>query len=335
MPAQSIAILSNKGGVGKTHISTNLALLLAQHGKRVLLVDADWSTGNVARKLGVNTQRTFQHYFRGECRIGDLITQAPQNRNLYYVPGSPGEYEVANMTPDQHERVVATLKAIVEAARGEFVIVDLGAGIDMRTLDIALSADQQIIVSTPQDVLAGYGGAKALLHRYFALMQDSPAWFVPHRFSPSILINMVMEAGTGRAVAATMRNLLLSYARTRFIEQPELWHRLQDRVLMAHSGTPGIWGEARITPGIESFCELIYLGEIPYARDRFIKAEMERTPFIQLYPTDPATRALTEIAERILGIPPRTQSERVLGGFFERLVRRPETPRQGALRGAH
>ena len=45
--AQVVAITSGKGGVGKTNISANLGVCLAASGKKVLLLDADFSLGNL------------------------------------------------------------------------------------------------------------------------------------------------------------------------------------------------------------------------------------------------------------------------------------------------
>ena len=55
--AISLAIASGKGGVGKTTISVNLSLALAQSGKRVVLLDADFGMANSHVLLGINPQK--------------------------------------------------------------------------------------------------------------------------------------------------------------------------------------------------------------------------------------------------------------------------------------
>jgi hypothetical protein len=49
----TISVISNKGGVGKTHLSINMAYCLAKKGARVLLIDADLGNADVSNKLGI------------------------------------------------------------------------------------------------------------------------------------------------------------------------------------------------------------------------------------------------------------------------------------------
>ena len=58
-----VAVVSGKGGVGKTFVSTSLALCASAGGKRVLLVDADLSLANVDIVLGV----------RGKHHLGEVL----------------------------------------------------------------------------------------------------------------------------------------------------------------------------------------------------------------------------------------------------------------------
>lgn len=57
-PIQVIAVASGKGGVGKTNVSVNLAMALADAGKRVLLLDADLGLANVDVMLGLSPRFT-------------------------------------------------------------------------------------------------------------------------------------------------------------------------------------------------------------------------------------------------------------------------------------
>ena len=59
-----ITVASGKGGVGKTNISTNLALAYAQLGKKVVLMDADLGLANVNVVLGIIPKFNLYHLIR-------------------------------------------------------------------------------------------------------------------------------------------------------------------------------------------------------------------------------------------------------------------------------
>ena len=63
--ARIIAITSGKGGVGKTNITTNLAISLARQGKRVCIFDADTGLANINILLGLTPQHALEHFV--EC----------------------------------------------------------------------------------------------------------------------------------------------------------------------------------------------------------------------------------------------------------------------------
>ena len=52
-PLRVVAVTSGKGGVGKTNLSTNLAVLAAREGRQVLLIDADLALSNVEILYGL------------------------------------------------------------------------------------------------------------------------------------------------------------------------------------------------------------------------------------------------------------------------------------------
>ena len=63
---RSIAVVSGKGGVGKSNFSTNFATLLAQAGKKVVIVDMDIGMGNIHILIGKSVQYSLKDYLVGE-----------------------------------------------------------------------------------------------------------------------------------------------------------------------------------------------------------------------------------------------------------------------------
>ena len=68
-----IAVSGGKGGVGKTNVSLNTAIALAQLGKKVLVLDADLGLANVDVMLGLRVKRNLSHVLSGECELDDII----------------------------------------------------------------------------------------------------------------------------------------------------------------------------------------------------------------------------------------------------------------------
>src|SRR5215213_3814045 len=95
-----IAVAGGKGGVGKTFVTANLAVALAQAGKSVIAVDADLGNSNLHTLLGLeNRYAGIGEYLRGtvNCAPTDLIVQT-KIRNLGFIPGDGRMPFMANIS---------------------------------------------------------------------------------------------------------------------------------------------------------------------------------------------------------------------------------------------
>jgi len=83
-----IPIASGKGGVGKSLVSANLSIALAQAGKRVVLVDLDLGSSNLHLILGFNAPRNgLGTYLSGaKVKFEDIIHETDYP-NLRFIPG--------------------------------------------------------------------------------------------------------------------------------------------------------------------------------------------------------------------------------------------------------
>ena len=144
--AAVIAIGSGKGGTGKSFLSTSLAVLLHQSGRRVTLVDCDFGLAADHLLLGVTPQRTLQHLLAGTADLADVAIETPSGPTL--VPGSSGVRQMAALSDQE---LVAFGRRLGEIAAGtEVMILDCGAGISPQTVLTMLAADHIVLVTQPE-----------------------------------------------------------------------------------------------------------------------------------------------------------------------------------------
>jgi ATP-binding protein involved in chromosome partitioning len=142
-----IAVGSGKGGVGKTTLAVNLALILAKLGHKVGLLDADVYGPNVPLMLGISGQPKVL----GDNRIEPLEAHGLKVISVGFL--NPGDKPLIWRGPMLHSIIKQFLGSVVWGEL-EYLIVDLPPG----TGDVALSLIQTvpltgaIVVSTPSDV---------------------------------------------------------------------------------------------------------------------------------------------------------------------------------------
>jgi flagellar biosynthesis protein FlhG len=141
------AIGGGKGGIGKSFISSNLAICLARVGRTVTLVDLDLGGANLHTCLGVKIpDRSLSDFVSGRTASLKDIAVDSEIPGLSFVSGFNDALDIADMSRDNKDRIITSLRTLTT----EFVILDLGAGTSENTLDFFLTADQRIVAVSPE-----------------------------------------------------------------------------------------------------------------------------------------------------------------------------------------
>ncbi len=144
--ARKIVVTSGKGGVGKTTVATHLAVQLALKGQRVILCDADFGLNNVDVTAEIEGLVVYDivDVIEGRCRAKQALVRHPRCGNLHILTSSHAAPE-RYVSPQSVKIVLDTL-----APQFDFILIDCPAGIDEGFHRAVATADEAIVVTTPQ-----------------------------------------------------------------------------------------------------------------------------------------------------------------------------------------
>jgi flagellar biosynthesis protein FlhG len=159
-PLRVVAITSGKGGVGKTNIACNLAVLAARGGRKVLLIDADLGLANADIVLGIAPHHHLGHLLDGSVPLDGVLAEGPNG--LRIIAASTGVQELTRLEDCQKLRLVEALEEIED--RFDLIVIDCGAGIGDNVLFFAGAAQESLLVVSPEptSLTDAYAAVKVL-----------------------------------------------------------------------------------------------------------------------------------------------------------------------------
>ncbi|MFQ6614865.1 MAG: AAA family ATPase, partial [Fidelibacterota bacterium] len=180
-----LSVTSGKGGVGKTSISVNLAILFKQYRKRVLLVDADVHLGNVDLVLGIRPTLTMSDVILGKKELRETIVSGPGEIDI--LPASSGVLELL----ESDETLIKKLNRAFQSFENKYdiILVDTGAGLSPNVLSFVASSNRTLLVVTPDpsSIADAYGMIKVMAR----IQPDQPV---------ILLTNMVASLEEGKSL---------------------------------------------------------------------------------------------------------------------------------------
>lgn len=145
MGGQCIAVVSGKGGTGKTSFTAGVGAALAASGKRVLCLDCDIALRNLDLALGLSDRALmdFSDVVRGRCSLGSAVVSHPRLPGLCLLT-APVRSQFRPVTEDE-------MCALLEEVRSQFdfCLLDAPAGLEGGFLLATAGADRCTVVTTP------------------------------------------------------------------------------------------------------------------------------------------------------------------------------------------
>jgi len=163
-PIKVIAVTGGKGGVGKSNVSVNLSLALAQLRRRVMLLDADLGLANIDVLLGLKPQKNLADVLSGECDLRDVLVTGPGGVRI--VPAASGVQQMSSLSPQQHGALINAFSSLGEQL--DVLVIDTAAGISDIVVSFVRAAQEVVVVvcDEPSSITDAYALIKLLNKEY-------------------------------------------------------------------------------------------------------------------------------------------------------------------------
>jgi flagellar biosynthesis protein FlhG len=300
---RTIAVTSGKGGVGKSHLALNLAVALAQRGRRVCLLDGNLGLGSLDLLCGLNGYWNLAHVVTGARRLEDVILDGPAG--IHLIPGASGLTDLADCPPHVQSQLLSQLESLEH--EHDVLLIDTGSGIHQLVRQFAQATDDVLVVTTPEptSIADAYATIKALWKPGFS---ESRASKSETRSKTSEVFRDFGSLGEEDFDREAQHSEMPG-----FDSGPEL------HVVVNQADTPE---QARqVLERIQHTARMFLRADLGLAatvpRDPVVPAAvLQRQPFVLAAPSSGAARAVRQLADQFLETAMATPAAT---GFFGRL----------------
>jgi flagellar biosynthesis protein FlhG len=188
-----IAVASGKGGVGKTWLTTTIATVLANSGRKILVFDGDIGLANVDVQLGISPDVDLSDVFNGKASLRQAVTEYIPGK-LDIIAGRSGSGGLYGIHPDKIAELEVELESMCKDY--DFILLDLGAGVETQVQALAKLAKKCLVVITdePTSLTDAYAFIK-ILRMWGAAAPEI-----------EIVVNMAENAREGMKTFGTIKN---------------------------------------------------------------------------------------------------------------------------------
>ncbi|WP_416150932.1 MinD/ParA family protein [Salipaludibacillus sp. HK11] len=153
-----IAVVSGKGGVGKSNFVVNFSLGLQNSKKRVLIIDLDIGMANIDILLGQTSTYSIVDMIQKEMSIWSVIENGPSG--LSYIAGGSGLADIFEMDSGKADFFYRQIESLTKEF--DYIFFDMGAGVTSSSFHFLLSSHEVILVTTPEptSITDAYGMVK-------------------------------------------------------------------------------------------------------------------------------------------------------------------------------
>ena len=136
-----ISVVSGKGGVGKTTMTSNLGVALSKHGEDVVIIDGNFSGANIAQHFGMGFQDvSLNDVLEGDAYITQAVAKHPEGVSV--LPASILEFE--SETENLKHSLIDFL------GDKDYVLIDAAAGVGDEVEAAVEASDEVLLVSKPE-----------------------------------------------------------------------------------------------------------------------------------------------------------------------------------------